>query len=149
MEWLAQVAASQQCFNPTILGRRELESVLAGSNGDGDIQLRLDDSSACLLARGRLMAKRLGLQLRWILNYVILVFVAVSICSYLQFLFVFGLFISEIIKKKFLLFGLVTYSAFKLVCLCRFTLCAAFVFLPVLPLKLMCVYFLLPTLPSP
>jgi hypothetical protein len=42
--------------NPAISARRQLERVLAGSNGNGDIQLQLDDDGARPLAGGRLAA---------------------------------------------------------------------------------------------
>jgi hypothetical protein len=61
------VAASQRCCNPAISERRQSESVLAGSNGDSDILLRLDDGGTRLSAGGRqmaAMAERLGL--RWL-----------------------------------------------------------------------------------
>jgi hypothetical protein len=52
--------------NPAISARGQSERVLAGSNGDSGIQLRLDNGGARLLAGGRLAvvtAELLGL--RW------------------------------------------------------------------------------------
>ncbi len=46
------MAASQRYCNPAISARRKSESVLAGSNGDGDILLQPDDGGACLSAGG-------------------------------------------------------------------------------------------------
>jgi hypothetical protein len=57
--------------------RHQLESVLAGDNGNGGIQLRLDENGACLQTGGRLMAataERLWLRQRWNPNSVIFVY---------------------------------------------------------------------------
>jgi hypothetical protein len=54
-----------------LLAGRQLERVLAGSNGNSGTQLRLDNSGARLLAGGRLATAVLVFDVQqWTLNYV-------------------------------------------------------------------------------
>ncbi len=50
------MAASQRCFCHALLASRQSESVLAGGNGNGDIQLPPDGSGAHLLSGKQLAA---------------------------------------------------------------------------------------------
>jgi hypothetical protein len=73
------VAAYQCCCCHALLVRRQSESVLAGGNGDGGIQLQLDDSGIRLPAGGRLTAERFRPSTAMDSKYVIFVILFVCI----------------------------------------------------------------------